>query len=206
MPDDTPVIPPVVPPAPQGDSPGVQARIATLQAKLDAALADAAKIAPLQARLIAQDRESAMMRHAYRNNLSEDAMDPEVIEDAGRRYERRVQTMGDKAGTFDEFLTELAKAPPVTLRSAFTPRKVDGAPPPADPFAIPAPGSEPPPKAKPGDPNSGAQPRSGPPPVAVFSEEAVRGFTPAQVQHHKAGIMAALVAEGLISPPPTPRP
>ena len=197
MPDDPPVIPPVVPPAPQGDSPGVQARIAALQAKLDAALAEAAKIAPLQARLISQDRESAMMRHAYRNNLSEDAMDPEVIEDAGRRYERRQQTMGDKAGTFDEFLTELAKAPPVTLRSAFTPRKME-TPAVVDEFAAPAP---PPERAKPGDPNSGAQPRGGPPPITVYTPEAVARMTQAQVQSNLKGIMEAAAAAGEITMP-----
>ena len=189
-PSETPAVPA---PIATDDTPAVKARVAGLTARIHELESMVRDVPALRTRLATQARESEMLRFAYRGNLSDDAMDPEVIEDAGRRYDRHVATTGDKSGTFAEFLVELAKAPPVTLRAAFAPRP--GAAP-----ATEAPSAEPL-KLTPGRVNGGTIPKTGPPPSTTFSEEQVSAMTPEQVRANIAGIMAAAHAAGEISMP-----
>lgn len=187
--------------APVADSPKVKERIDALQAKLDAALVAANEATGLRAQLASQAKELALQRFVHQHNLSADAMDPEVIEDISRRFDRRVATMGaDKAGTFDEYLSVVKEAPPVTLRSVFVPREVatpaatpEGAPPPAvTPAAAPAP------KPVPGSVNGGIVPRSGPPPAAGFTDAVLATMTPSELLANRAAIRAEAIAAGEI--------
>jgi hypothetical protein len=190
-PSDTPA--PIAAPAVADDTPAVKARVAGLTARIHELESMVRDVPALRTRLATQARESEMLRFAYRGNLSDDAMDPEVIEDAGRRYDRHVATTGDKSGTFAEFLVELAKAPPVTLRAAFAPRPGTASPT-EPPSAEPA-------KLTPGRVNGGTIPKTGPPPSTTFSEEQVAAMTPEQVRANIGAIMAAAAAAGEISMP-----
>jgi hypothetical protein len=180
-------------PAIADDTPAVKARVAGLTARIHELESMVRDVPALRTRLATQARESEMLRFAYRGNLSDDAMDPEVIEDAGRRYDRHVATTGDKSGTFAEFLVELAKAPPVTLRAAFAPRPNTAA-------STEAPSAEPA-KLTAGKVNGGTIAKTGPPPSTTFSEEQVSAMTPEQVRANIAGIMAAAHAAGEIALP-----
>jgi len=189
-PSDAPAPAPVA--AMADDTPAVKARVAGLTARIHELESMVRDVPALRTRLATQARESEMLRFAYRGNLSDDAMDPEVIEDAGRRYDRHVATTGDKSGTFAEFLVELAKAPPVTLRAAFAPRPGTA--------STEAPSVEPA-KLTPGRVNGGTIAKTGPPPSTTFSEEQVSAMTPEQVRANIAGIMAAAHAAGEIALP-----
>lgn len=188
---DTPAPTPPTPPTPP-PTPGVQERVDRLTARIHELEALVRDVPALRARDALQSRENAMLRFAYAQNLSDDAMDPEVIEDAGRRYDRHVAQAGDKAVTFAEFLAELHKAPPVTLRAAFSART------PSAPSAPETP-PEATTRAPAGRVNNGTIPKTGPPPSTTFSDEQVAAMTPDQVRANLAGIMAAAAAAGEIT-------
>lgn len=190
--------------APVADSPKVKERIDALQAKLDAALVAANEATGLRAQLAMQGRQIALQQFVFTNNLSPDAMDPEVMDDIGRRYDKRVATMGaDKAGTFDEYLAVVKEAPPVTLRAVFVPREVaavatpEGTPAAAGTPAV-TPAAAPAPKPVPGSVNGGIVPRSGPPPAAGFTDAVLATMTPAELLANRAAIRAEAIAAGEI--------
>jgi len=159
-------------------------RVDKLTARLREMQAQLAETAGLRATNAAQARESAMLRFAAAHGMSEDIFDPEVVEDVGRRFDRHVASEGSKAGTFAEFLTATAAAPPITLRAAFTP--------------VAAPAAAAATMPRPANHNTGIVARQGPPPITSYSAEAVANMTPAQVRANIAAIMAAAAADGEI--------
>ena len=147
----------------------------------------------MQAKLARVERDRAFERFAYQNELSDDALDPEVIDDIGRRYDREVAAKGDKAPEFGAFLTTLAEKPPVTLRTAFTkrePAKVET----VDEEGVVVPAV----RATPGDVTNGVVPRNGVAPATKWGDKEVSGASPAQVRANLKDIEDAARRDGLI--------
>lgn len=196
-PTGAPAATPPAPPVLETDPPGVRDRINTLNARIHELQVQAAEVAALRTRAVLAERRADS--HGLIN------AHPAVVEYASAQYDAYAATAGDQAKPYATWLRE--DAPNHPLVAPHVVKAVDpGQAPLPNPAAPPAPVATRPAPPPPANPNASTLPAPSVAPVTVFSEEAVRQWSPTQVRENLPALLSQMQAEGAVKyTPPAPR-